>query len=82
MGLATGIAVYILIWWTVLFAILPIGVRTQSDEEEVIPGTEAGAPVRARHLYKFVITSLVSVVVWVIIDIVVRTDVFNFSVYR
>lgn len=82
MGLITGIAVYVLIWWVVLFAILPIGVRTQSDDDEVVPGTEAGAPVRPRHLYKFAVTTIVSGIVWLVVDIVVRTDIFNFSIYR
>jgi predicted secreted protein len=57
------IAIYITIWFTVLFAILPIGVRTQAEEGTVVPGTEPGAPVAPRLLYKAILTTVISVVV-------------------
>ena len=55
-----AVAIYITIWFTVLFAILPIGVRSQEEEGTVIPGTEPGAPVAPRLLMKAVATTLVS----------------------
>ena len=44
MALAFAISMYVVIWWIVLFAMLPIGVRTQSEEGEVTP-----APRKARR---------------------------------
>ena len=43
-----GIAIYFIIWWVVLFAVLPWGVRSQDESGEVTPGSEPGAP--AVHL--------------------------------
>ena len=40
----TAIAIYFLIWWVVLFAVLPWGVRSQEEAGEVVPGTDPGAP--------------------------------------
>ena len=40
MGIATGIAIYFLIWWVVLFAVLPWGVRAQGDDAR--PGSDPG----------------------------------------
>ncbi len=48
MSTATIIAIYFIIWWVVLFAILPWGVRSQQESGEVAPGTDPGAP--AAHL--------------------------------
>ena len=31
MSLPTSIAIYFIIWWTVLFAVLPWGVRSQQE---------------------------------------------------
>ncbi|MCB1491238.1 MAG: DUF1467 family protein, partial [Rhodobiaceae bacterium] len=31
MSIASGVAIYFLIWWLVLFAVLPFGVRTQAE---------------------------------------------------
>ena len=42
MAIATGIAIYFLIWWVVLFAVLPWGVRPQGEEART--GTDPGAP--------------------------------------
>jgi predicted secreted protein len=55
-----AVAIYITIWFTVLFAILPIGVRSQQEEGVVIPGTEPGAPVAPRLMMKAIVTTVVS----------------------
>jgi predicted secreted protein len=57
-----AVAIYITIWFTVLFAILPIGVRSQQEDGVVIPGTEPGAPVAPRLVMKAIVTTLVSAV--------------------
>jgi len=64
MTVAGGIALYFIIWWTVLFAVLPFGVRSQAEEGEVVPGTEPGAPVLPGLLRKALATSLVSAVIF------------------
>jgi predicted secreted protein len=46
MAVATAIAIYFLIWWIMLFAVLPWGVRAQG--EEGTPGTDPGAPTVPR----------------------------------
>ena len=30
----TGVVLYVLIWWTVLFAVLPIGTRPSSEADQ------------------------------------------------
>jgi predicted secreted protein len=47
MAITTAIAIYFLIWWVVLFAVLPWGVRAQGEEGAA--GTDPGAP-RVPHL--------------------------------
>ena len=47
MSWATGVMVYIVIWWTVLFAVLPLGVRRV---EKPGKGEEHGAPERPELL--------------------------------
>jgi predicted secreted protein len=64
MTLAFGAALYILIWWIVLFAMLPIGVRTQAEEGEVAPGTAESAPHAPRLLPKMLATTLVAAIVF------------------
>jgi predicted secreted protein len=60
MSLSLAIAIYVVLWWTVLFAILPIGVRTQGEDGSVVPGTPESAPSAPRLLRVVLITTLIS----------------------
>ena len=61
MGISTAIAIYFLIWWIVLFAVLPWGVRPGRGSA---PGTDPGAPTVPRLRAKLVWTTVVATVVW------------------
>jgi predicted secreted protein len=60
MSLSLGIAIYVIVWWTVLFAVLPIGVRTQGEDGEVVPGTPESAPATPRLVRVVLLTTLIS----------------------
>lgn len=69
------IAVYLVVWWVVLFAILPLG--SQSHHEAGIDpgdGGDPGAPVNPNLARKFVTTTWVSAaalaVMWAIVSFV------------
>lgn len=61
-----GIALYFVIWWILLFAILPFGVRSQAETGEVVAGSEPGAPTAPALQEKAIWTSLVAAVVLVL----------------
>jgi predicted secreted protein len=60
----TAIAIYFLIWWLTLFAVLPWGVRSQQESGEVSPGTDPGAPVISRLLAKLLWTTVVATAIF------------------
>lgn len=70
MSTPLSIAVYFTIWWTVLFAILPFGVKSLHEEGGAAPGTEPGAPVNPRLLMKAGWTTVVSAVVFAIVWVI------------
>jgi len=43
----SGIVVFVIAFWLCLFIVLPIGVQSQEESGEVVPGSERGAPVKA-----------------------------------
>ena len=67
MSLTLGLALYFIIWWTVLFAVLPFGVRTQGEAGEIVPGTPASAPVAPRLLRTFAITTVAAGAVFAVV---------------
>jgi predicted secreted protein len=62
--LPTWFAVYYIVWWVTLFAVLPFGIRSQHEAGEVAEGTEAGAPEKPAIPRKLIITTLVSIPVF------------------
>jgi predicted secreted protein len=60
----TGCAIFFLIWWVVLFAVLPWGVRSQHEGGDIAPGTDPGAPVLPHLGRKLLLTTLVTCVVF------------------
>ena len=64
MPVTTGIAIFFLIWWLVLFAVLPWGIRSQQEEGAIAPGTDPGAPAMPRLRRVLVWTTLVSIAVF------------------
>jgi predicted secreted protein len=60
MSLATAIAIYFIIWWTVLFAVLPWGVRSQEESGATTKGTDPGAPAAPHLKRKLLWNTLVS----------------------
>ncbi len=67
MTFASAFAVYFVIWWTVLFAVLPFGIRSQVETGEVVEGTEPGAPALPGLMRKAVITTLIAAVVFLFV---------------
>jgi predicted secreted protein len=65
MNITLGLAIYFIVWWTVLFAVLPWGVRSHR-EAGITPGegTDHGAPVLPQLLKKALITTFVSAVLY------------------
>jgi predicted secreted protein len=59
-----AIAIFITIWFIVLFVVLPFGIRSQHEEGEFTPGTDPGAPVAPRLLAKAIWTTILSTVVF------------------
>jgi predicted secreted protein len=68
----SALAVFFIIWWVVLFAVLPFGLRTQDDEGERVLGTVESAP-RGPHMLRAVIwTTVVSLAIFGLMVLVTR----------
>ena len=63
-SISTAFAIYFVLWWVVLFAVLPFGVRSQIEDGEATEGTDPGAPTLPRMGRKLLWTTLVSAVLF------------------
>ena len=65
MSITTALAIYFIIWWIVLFAVLPWGVHSQHEGGDMAPGTDPGAPTLPRLRLKLIWTTIVATIVFV-----------------
>ena len=62
-----AISTYLVVWWTTLFAILPLGARSHHDAGVPVPGGgEPGSPVEPNIKRKFITTTWVSFLAWLV----------------
>ncbi|WP_075214643.1 DUF1467 family protein [Mongoliimonas terrestris] len=61
-GIGSAIAIFFVIWWTVLFVVLPFGVRSQQEEGVTVPGSDPGAPAQSLMRRKLLWTTALAVV--------------------
>lgn len=64
MAWTTAFAIYLIIWWLVLFMILPFGAGKKIDAADVAEGHDAGAPARPHLWKKILVTTGVSLVLF------------------
>ena len=76
MGLVTAVVLYSLIWWTVLFAVLPLGTRPVADADAATGWR--GAPARPQLGRKLLWTTVASTVIWAIIVGLIESDWLSF----
>jgi predicted secreted protein len=79
MSLSFAIAIYFIIWWTVLFAVLPIGVRTQGEEGAVVPGTPESAPAAPRLLRVVLLTTVISALLFAALWALIRYGIVDLN---
>ena len=61
MSFLNSIVIYFVIWWICLFIFLPIEV---SKQKNILKGNDPGAPENPKLKKKFLLTTLLSFVVW------------------
>ncbi len=77
MSLISALAIYFIIWWLVLFIVLPIGIQSPNDDAEITLGTDHGAPVRPRLLRKALVTTLIAGIIFA--GVYISFEVYGFT---
>ena len=64
MSLVSSVAVYFVIWWLVLFVVLPFGVKSQHEMDDVTLGTDGGAPSQPYILRRAAATTVLAGIIF------------------
>lgn len=73
----SGVVVYLLIWWTALFVVLPIGTRPVEDPDPAAGGWR-GAPARPLLGRKLLGTTILATVLWFGVFALIESDLISF----
>ena len=79
----TAIAIYLPLWWTVLFGVLPLGSQSHAEAGTKPPGGGGPAsPVNPRLKEKFLLTTVISAVLFVLLFLVIHFELIPISPLR
>ena len=82
MGVTGSIIVYVLIWWIIFFSVLPVGIQTNKEKfKEKIEGIDPGAPINPKIGKKFLITTLITSIIFIVIYYLVKFNLLNLREY-
>lgn len=74
-NLTFGLAIYGMIWFVTLFAVLPFGVVTQDEAGDVEPGSPGSAPIQPQIGRKLLITTVIAGVIFAIVFYALTSDI-------
>ena len=75
MTITGSIVIYVIIWWIVFFSLLPIDVNRNKNIK--IDGEDPGSPENPKILKKFIYTTIISSLLFLIIYYLVRYNYIN-----
>jgi predicted secreted protein len=71
-----GTVLFVMIWWTALFAVLPIGTHPVSDADDQTGWR--GVPANPRIGAKIIGTTILSMLIWLVCYAVITSDWLSF----
>tara|TARA_A100001035_G_scaffold273587_1_gene264323 strand:- start:314 stop:568 length:255 start_codon:yes stop_codon:yes gene_type:complete len=78
MGITGSIIVYVMIWWIIFFSLLPTGIQSNKEVfKEKIGGMDPGAPKNPKIGKKFLLTTLITTIIFSVIYYLVSIDLLN-----
>ena len=83
MNLETSVAIYLIVWWVVLFSVLPMGVVSHAEAGLTTPGGgDPASPVDPQLKRKFIRTSWISALLFAPIWVAVHLHWLSLGMLR
>jgi predicted secreted protein len=74
MNWVSNIVVFSILWWIVLFMVLPIGVQTDPNPQK---GCDTSAPLKAMIGRKLTATTGISIILWYIVKYIIEHELIK-----
>ena len=78
MGITGSIIIFVIIWWIIFFSVLPVGIQSNKEKfKERIEGIDPGAPKNPKIAKKFLITTIITTLIFAVVYYLVKIDLLN-----
>jgi predicted secreted protein len=78
----TAIAIYLTVWWTVLFVVLPLGARSHAEDGQAVPGGgDPASPVLHNMRRKLITTTWVSALIFAVLMLALKLGWSRMATY-
>ena len=78
MGITGSIIIFVIIWWIIFFSVLPVGIQSNKEKfRERIEGIDPGAPKNPKIAKKFLITTIITTLIFAVVYYLVKIDLLN-----
>ena len=67
MSLTGSFVVFVILWWLILFMVLPRDINSQKNKDFIVKGTDPGAPINPNITKKLIITTAITSILFTII---------------
>mgnify|MGYP001305034013 CR=1 FL=1 len=74
MTIFNSIVLFLIIWWLILFIFLPIDI---SKQKKIELGNDPGAPENPKLKKKFVLTTFLTTIIWVISIFILKVFIYE-----
>jgi predicted secreted protein len=77
MSVMSALALYGVLWFLTMFIVLPIRLKTQGENGDIVPGTHASAPSEVHMWAKAKLVTLISAVIFGIVAAIIYSEVIT-----
>ncbi len=78
MGITGSIIIYVIIWWIIFFSVLPVGIQSNKEIfKDKIEGADPGAPKNPKIAKKFLITTIITSLLFIMIYYLIKSGFLN-----
>lgn len=81
MTISAILVMFAVIWFMTLFVVLPIGLQTQGEAGEVVPGTQASAPANVNMKRKCLWVTLITIPIWAVSCWIIITGMIPWEMF-
>lgn len=79
MNIGGAVVIFVILWWCVFFAVLPVGIRGHAESNtEIVKGNDTGAPINPDLKRKAIWTSGIAFILWLIVCGIILSGIINF----